>query len=43
MKLQVKFKQHIITFQTFWLKTGGGGGGERGTYSRGSAYWKEGT
>ena len=41
MKLQVKFKQHIITFQNFWLKTGGGG--ERGTYSRGSAYWKEGT
>ena len=25
MKLQVKFKQHIITFQTFWLKTGGRG------------------
>ena len=25
MKLQVKFKQHIITFQTFWLKTEGRG------------------
>ena len=25
MKLQVKFKQKIITFQTFWLKTGGRG------------------
>ena len=25
MKLQLKFKQHIITFQTFWLKTGGRG------------------
>ena len=25
MKLQVKFKQNIITFETFWLKTGGVG------------------
>ena len=34
MKLQVKFKQHIITFQTFWLKTGGGGGRERHLFQR---------
>ena len=34
MKLQVKFKQHIITFQTFWLKTRGGGGGERHLFQR---------
>ena len=33
MKLQVKFKQHIITFQTFWLKTRGGGG-ERHLFQR---------